>query len=387
MKISTWAYSLKQGIINIKRNKLFSLASIATIAICIFLIGLFYSVFTNINNMITQAEEQISVTVFFKQGITDDEINSLKDKISQRAEVKEVVYTSSEEAWEQFKEIYFKDHMDLAEGFKDDNPLANSASFEIFLNDISMQDVLVSYLNSLSEEGIRQVNSSENTASTVSEFGKLVGYVSVALIVILLAVAVFLISNTITMGITVRKEEIGIMKLMGAEVLFLTNASGGVNHEFSAGDFMLIQDQIADFVPSPLIGANIEELGPRFCDMSEVYDKKLREIIKDTAKELGIPLKEGVYIQLTGPNFETPAEVRMCRILGADAVGMSTACEGIAANHMGMKICGISCISNLACGMTEEPLSHEEVQATADRVAPLFKKLITASIVNIAESL
>ena len=178
-----------------------------------------------------------------------------------------------------------------------------------------------------------------------------------------------------------------LMKLMGAEVLFLTNASGGVNHEFSAGDFMLIQDQIADFVPSPLIGANIEELGPRFCDMSEVYDKKLREIIKDTAKELYIPLKEGVYIQLTGPNFETPAEVRMCRILGADAVGMSTACEGIAANHMGMKICGISCISNLACGMTEEPLSHEEVQATADRVAPLFKKLITASIVNIAEGL
>ena len=178
-----------------------------------------------------------------------------------------------------------------------------------------------------------------------------------------------------------------LMKLMGAEVLFLTNASGGVNHEFSVGDFMLIQDQIADFVPSPLIGANIEELGPRFCDMSEVYDKKLREIIKDTAKKLDIPLKEGVYIQLIGPNFETPAEVRMCRILGADAVGMSTACEGIAANHMGMKICGISCISNLACGMTEEPLSHEEVQATADRVAPLFKKLITASIVNIAEGL
>ena len=178
-----------------------------------------------------------------------------------------------------------------------------------------------------------------------------------------------------------------LMKLMGAEVLFLTNASGGVNYDFSAGDFMLIKDQIADFVPSPLIGENIEELGPRFCDMSEVYDKNLREIIKDTAKKLNIPLKEGIYIQLTGPNFETPAEVRMCHILGADAVGMSTACEGIAANHMGMKICGISCISNLACGMTEEPLSHEEVQATADRVAPLFKKLITASIVKIAENL
>lgn len=178
-----------------------------------------------------------------------------------------------------------------------------------------------------------------------------------------------------------------LMKMMGAEVLFLTNAAGGVNYEFAAGDFMLIKDQIANFVPSPLIGANIGELGPRFCDMSEVYDSDLRRIIKNTAEELDIPLQEGVYIQLTGPNFETPAEVRMCRILGADAVGMSTTCEGVAANHMGMKICGISCISNLACGMTEKPLSHEEVQETADRVAPLFKKLITASIVNIAESL
>lgn len=178
-----------------------------------------------------------------------------------------------------------------------------------------------------------------------------------------------------------------LMKMMGAEVLFLTNAAGGVNHGFAAGDFMLIKDQIANLVPSPLIGTNIEELGPRFCDMSEVYDSDLRRIIKHTAKELNIPLQEGVYVQLTGPNFETPAEVRMCRTLGADAVGMSTACEGVAANHMGMKICGISCISNLACGMTEHPLSHREVQETADRVAPLFKKLITASIANIADSL
>lgn len=178
-----------------------------------------------------------------------------------------------------------------------------------------------------------------------------------------------------------------LMKMMGAEVLFVTNASGSVNMEYQAGDFMLISDQIANFVPSPLIGANIDELGPRFCDMSEVYDKDLREIIMQTAKDLEIPLREGVYIQLTGPNFETPAEVRMCRALGADAVGMSTACEGIAANHMGMKICGISCISNLGCGISDNPLSHAEVQETADRVAPLFKKLITASIKNIAESL
>lgn len=178
---------------------------------------------------------------------------------------------------------------------------------------------------------------------------------------------------------------IRLMKILGAGILFLTNAAGGVNPEFSAGDFMLIKDQIASFVPSPLIGANLEELGPRFCDMSEVYDKDLQEIIRKTAKELGIPLQEGVYIQLTGPNFETPAEVKMCRTLGADAVGMSTACEGIAANHMGMKICGISCISNLACGLTDQPLSHQEVQETADRVAPLFEKLVTASIVNMAK--
>ena len=221
MKIRTWIYSLKQGVINIKRNKLFSLASIATIAICIFLIGLFYSVFINVNNMIGEAEQKISITVFFKHGISEEEINVLRDKITARAEVKDVEYKSAEEAWEEFKIIYFGEHINLAEGFREDNPLANSASFEIFLNDISMQDVLVSYLNSMKEEGIRQVNSSENTASTISQFGKLVGYVSVALIVILLAEAVFLISNTITMGITVRREEIGIMKLMGASDLFV----------------------------------------------------------------------------------------------------------------------------------------------------------------------
>ena len=175
---------------------------------------------------------------------------------------------------------------------------------------------------------------------------------------------------------------IRLMKMMGAELLFLTNAAGGLNPDFSVGDFMMITDQIANFVPSPLIGPNIYELGPRFCDMSEIYNKDLQGIIRETAKELGISIKEGVYVQLTGPNFETPHEVKMCRILGGDAVGMSTACEAIAANHMGMKICGISCISNMGCGMQEQPLSHAEVQETADRVAPLFKKLITGCIVN-----
>ena len=177
---------------------------------------------------------------------------------------------------------------------------------------------------------------------------------------------------------------IRLMKLMGAQVLFLTNASGGINMSFQAGDFMLIKDQIANFVPSPLIGPNMEELGVRFPDMSNIYDKELQKVIRKTAALLDIPLQEGVYIQLTGPNYESPAEVRMCRTLGADAVGMSTACEAVAANHMGMMICGISCISNMGCGITANPLTHKEVQETADRVAPLFKQLVTESIKNIA---
>lgn len=171
-----------------------------------------------------------------------------------------------------------------------------------------------------------------------------------------------------------------LMKMMGAEILFLTNAAGGVNFDFHAGDFMMITDQISNFVPSPLIGANIDELGERFSDMSQIYNRDLCRMIRETADELGIPLQEGTYIQLTGPNFESPKEVKMCRILGADAVGMSTACEAIAANHMGMKICGISCVANLAAGMTANPLTHDEVQEAANKAAPLFKQLITESM-------
>lgn len=173
---------------------------------------------------------------------------------------------------------------------------------------------------------------------------------------------------------------IRLMKLLGAEILFLTNAAGGVNYNFRPGDFMMITDQISDFVPSPLIGPNMEQLGPRFCDMSEIYDKGLRELLRESAGKLGILLKEGTYIQLTGPNFESPAEVRMCRLLGADAVGMSTACEAVAANHMGMRICGISCISNMGCGMSSQPLSHQEVQETSARVEPLFTALVTEAV-------
>jgi len=175
-----------------------------------------------------------------------------------------------------------------------------------------------------------------------------------------------------------------LMGLMGAKILFLTNACGGVNKEFKPGDFMLLKDHISTFVPSPLIGTNIGELGTRFPDMSDIYRKELRAVIKEAAKEEGIELQEGIYLQLTGPAYESPAEVQMCRVLGADAVGMSTACEALAANHMGMKVCGISCITNMACGIIDQPLSHTEVQETADRVAPLFKQLITASITKLA---
>lgn len=171
-----------------------------------------------------------------------------------------------------------------------------------------------------------------------------------------------------------------LMKLLGAEILFLTNAAGGVNFDFRPGDFMMITDQISSFVPSPLIGPNLDSLGERFSDMSEIYDKDLQKLLEGTAEELQIPLQKGVYIQLSGPNYESPAEVRMCRILGADAVGMSTACEALAANHCGMKICGISCITNLACGMSQTPLNHKEVQEIADQKAPDFKRLLTAVI-------
>ena len=176
-----------------------------------------------------------------------------------------------------------------------------------------------------------------------------------------------------------------LMGLLGAKTVILTNAAGGVNFNFQPGDLMMITDHITTVVPSPLIGANIDELGPRFPDMSEVYDKELREIIRQAARNTGISLQQGVYVQLTGPADETPAEIRMCRIWGADAVGMSTACEAVAARHMGLKVCGISCITNMASGMSGKPLDHKEVQETADRVAEEFKKLVTETIRLIGE--
>ena len=173
---------------------------------------------------------------------------------------------------------------------------------------------------------------------------------------------------------------IRLMHEMGAETLFLTNAAGGIGEGFSCGDLMMITDQISCFVPNPLLGKNEDAFGTRFPDMSEIYNKDLQDIIMESAKELSIPLKAGVYLQLTGPSYESPAEVRMCKALGASAVGMSTAVEAIIANHMQMKICGISFISNLAAGMSAQPLSHEEVKRAADEVAPKFQALVKSVI-------
>lgn len=176
-----------------------------------------------------------------------------------------------------------------------------------------------------------------------------------------------------------------LMHELGAQILFLTNASGGVNPAFEAGDLMLITDHIAVFVPNPLIGPNIDELGVRFPDMSHIYDVELSDIVRETAREHGVALREGVYCQLTGPSYESPAEIRALSVLGADAVGMSTAVEAIAANHCGMRVVGVSCVSNKAAGLSPVPLSHKEVQEAADKAAPLFTALVRGSIAKMGK--
>lgn len=178
---------------------------------------------------------------------------------------------------------------------------------------------------------------------------------------------------------------IRLMGLMGAQRLLLTNAAGGIKEGMQPGDLMAITGQIASFVPSPLNGPNVDELGVRFPDMSRIYDKGLLEMVCAAAGECGIALKKGVYLQMAGPQYESPQEIAMCRILGADAVGMSTACEAVAARHMGMEVAGISCISNLAAGISPVPLSHDEVKRAADKVADKFGQLVWRVILGMAE--
>lgn len=217
MKIRTFLYSIKQGIRSIFRNRMFSLASVGTITACLFLFGIFYFIISNFQYMIKVAETSVGVTVFFEEGLSKSVKEDLGTLISSRPEVDRIHYLSADETWENYREKYLKP--ELAETFGDDNPLADSDSYEVYLNDVSKQKTLVNYIKTL--DGVRQVNSSDATASGLASFNSLVGYISAAILIILLAVSIFLISTTVTMGISVRREEISIMRLIGATDFFI----------------------------------------------------------------------------------------------------------------------------------------------------------------------
>lgn len=214
-KISTFFYTIGQGFRNLTRNKWYTLASIATIAACLFLFGLFYTVVMNFQNMVHAAEEGVSVTVFFREGTTEEQILAIQSMVEQRTEVRKVDYISADQAWEDFRNDYLGEY---ADGFTE-NPLVDSANLQIYLSDVSMQPNLVTYLESIPE--VRDVNRSEVTATTLSGVNRLVAYISIAIIVVLFAVSIFLISNTVTIGISVRQEEITIMKYIGATDYFV----------------------------------------------------------------------------------------------------------------------------------------------------------------------
>lgn len=214
MGISTLWYCIRQGFGSIRKHKLFTLASIGTMAACIFLFCVFYSIVVNVQYMVKSMENTVGVTVFFDEGLSEEEIKSIGDVIAARQEVAGMNYISAEEAWENYKQEYFADMPELAEGFAQDNPLANSASYEIYLKDIGNQQEFVDYLKSIT--GVRKVNYSEMAATGLASINNVVGYVSMGIILILLGVAVFLISNTIAITINARKDEIKIMRMIGA---------------------------------------------------------------------------------------------------------------------------------------------------------------------------
>ena len=218
MRPSTIWYTLKQGVKNIKRNWMFSLASIITMAACIFLVGVFYSLVTNVDNIAHRVEQEVPITVFFDEGTTDEQMQEVGNLIQARPEVERVEFESGDQAWQNFKDKYFQGS-DAADGFKDDNPLVNSSNYQVYLNQIEKQTELVNYIQSL--EHVREVNQSEQAANTLGSFNKLVSYASIIIIAILLLISIFLISNTVSVGISVRKEEIGIMKYIGATDAFV----------------------------------------------------------------------------------------------------------------------------------------------------------------------
>lgn len=218
-RISVFLYSLKQGIKNIYRNRLFSLASVGTIMACLLLFGVFYFVLSNFQYMIKSVESSVGITVFFDEGTSTERIQAIGDEIEKRSEVDRINYISADEAWEKFQADAFDGGQEYKDIFMEENPLEDSSSYEIYLRDIDSQKSLVSYVQAI--DGVRQVNSSETVANGLSSFNSLVGYISAAIIIILLAVSIFLISTTVTMGITVRRDEIRIMKLIGATDFFI----------------------------------------------------------------------------------------------------------------------------------------------------------------------
>lgn len=249
MRISTFFYTIKQGLINIFRNKWFSLASIATIGACLFLFGLFYSILTNVQSIVKTAQEGVSVTILFDEGTSEERMHQIAREIEKRPEVSKMNFVSADEAWESFKEEYLGEYSD---GFTE-NPLENSANYQIYMNDVSMQPALVSFLEGI--DGIREVNRSEITAASLSGVNALIAYASIGIIAILFAVSIFLISNTVTIGISVRKEEITIMKYIGATDFFVRSPFviegmliGAIGAMIPLGIIYVIYNQVIEYI-------------------------------------------------------------------------------------------------------------------------------------------
>ena len=273
MRPSTIWYILKQGFKNIRRNWMFSVASVLTMAACIFLFSIFYAITTNVNYITMQAEEKVPVTVFFDEGLPEERIQEIGELIRQRSEVESIVYESGDEAWEKFKQTYFGDNTDAADGFRDDNPLVNSSNYQVSLNNLDMQGELVAYIESL--EGVRTVNQSEQAAETLESFSNVVFYISIVIIVILLLISVFLISNTVSVGITVRSEEIGIMKYIGATDRFVRAPFvlegiilGALGAAIPLGVFYFLYNEVAGFI---LRTYNVLSLSVDFISAPAIY--------------------------------------------------------------------------------------------------------------------
>ena len=273
MRISTFFYTIKQGLVNIWKNKMFSLASIATMTACIFLFGLFYAIVTNFQAMVKDVEAGVAVTVFFDKDISDQRIEEIGELIGERVEVSHYEFISADEAWENYKEIYFDGNEEAAASFAGDNPLANSASYSIYMNDVSMQGTLVTYLKSI--DGIREVKQSEMVANTLTDFNSMIGYISAGIILILLGVAIFLISNTITVGISVRREEIGIMKLIGATDYFVRApfvvegiVIGAIGAVIPLGILYVLYQKIVEYIGDKF---NFISIMMKFLSVNEVF--------------------------------------------------------------------------------------------------------------------